>query len=615
MKKFLYGFCLLILLAGCSRDVGLLRVGQDGRMHYEDSFIHSGGFSSETVNLLGNHLLSEKTDPEQFVRELEELCRTEPSLRTFIAMAETSRMLAAKLRKDPDMAVRYDLTTLIYTQKYFQKLLDMQSNVLFNPEAIIAVKCYNQALTELFAYFKSRQLHTSGAFELTAAGGQEVRFDLPKFSLPVALNGIVEFHLCSDYRPVNLTHNSRTFGVGVPLICELKKDSVPETVFSDGQVIPATLAIQLFPTGKDDTDSHFRARLFYIDSRSLDEVTVRNIRVPLAQDFSTPLAFMVREPQVFNFLQRTFQIELTQSAVGLYHLEPHNDARIPIVLVHGLMSDVRTWMQLINTLQSDPELRRNYRFMGFSYSSGNPILVSAMHLRRALAAEREKLAADGRDLTRFDRMVLIGHSMGGLISRLAISSCDDKLLSNFIGRENYYETGSYKEPKFREVMIFEPVPSVKRVIFVAVPHRGSELAQSWYGQLASSMIKIPESLVDMNARLLRSMINISDKQKSNMLKHFNGIDNLSPTGPALRLLNLMPMSANVPYHSVIGNEKQRGVPGGSDGVVPYASSHLDGARSEIVVKSGHSVQQNPLAILEIKRILKEHLQTQENQNE
>ena len=87
-----------------------------------------------------------------------------------------------------------------------------------------------------------------------------------------------------------------------------------------------------------------------------------------------------------------------------------------------------------------------------------------------------------------------------------------------------------------------------------------------------------------------------------MLKHFNGIDNLSPTGPALRLLNLMPMSANVPYHSVIGNEKQRGVPGGSDGVVPYASSHLDGARSEIVVKSGHSVQQNPLAILEIKRI-------------
>ncbi|MBE6376232.1 MAG: hypothetical protein E7043_03115 [Lentisphaerae bacterium] len=608
---------VFFVIAGCSSDVGLRKTGPAGRSHYEDSFIYNGGFSAETVNLLGNHLLNSKMNvaPEQFIRELEELCRTEPSGTTFIAMAETSQMLASGLRKKPDMAVRYDLTTLIYTQKYFQSSITGQSNLLFNPESIIAVKCYNQALTELFAYFKSRALHTAGTFELTAAGGQVIRFELPKFSLPVALGDIVEFHLCSDYRPVNLTHNSRTFGIGVPLMCELKKDSIPETVFSDGQVIPATLAIRLFPAEQGDTDSHYRAKLFYIDSRSLNEVTVNNIRVPLAQDFSTPLAFMVREPQVFNFLQRTFQIELTQSAAGLYHLEPHNDQRIPIVLVHGLMSDIRTWMQLINTLQSDPELRRNYRFMGFSYSSGNPILVSAMQLRQALAGERAKLAADGRDLTRFDRMVLIGHSMGGLISRFVISSSDDELLSDFVGKENYYTAGMYKDKAFRDMMIFQPVPSVKRVVFIAVPHRGSDLAQSWYGQLASKMIKIPQSLIEFNTKLIRSMINIPDDKKDYLMTHFNGIDNLSPSGAALRLLNMLPISENVPYHSVIGNEKQRGIPGGSDGVVSYSSSHLDGAESEIVVKSDHSVQQNPLAIQEIKRILKEHLKHQEKKND
>ena len=104
----------------------------------------------------------------------------------------------------------------------------------------------------------------------------------------------------------------------------------------------------------------------------------------------------------------------------------------------------------------------------------------------------------------------------------------------------------------------------------------------------------------------RMLLNSSNIDRKEIMKKFNGIDNLSPTGTALQMLNRLPL-ADVPYHSVIGNRKSGGIPGGSDGVVPYSSSHLDKAKSEIVVKSGHSVQQNPLAIREIKRILKVHL--------
>ena len=597
----------LCILVGCSTaDVSLLKVGPDGRGSYEDTFVFTGGLSSETVNLLGNHLLNKRLqdDPEQCIRDLEALCRTDRSTRIYIALAETSQMLASSMRSDPDAAAKYDLTTLLYTQEYFKHIIRNPSNRLFDPEVIIAVKCYNRALTELFAYLRERGLHTAGTFELTAAGGQVMHFDQPGFDLPVSADKIEDILLCADFRPEGLTHDSRKFGVGVPLVCDLADDAIPETVFSERQVIPATLACYI--SAPEDSGRR-RIKLYYADSRSHDDVVMNGVSVPLAQDFSTPLAYMVKDPPPFSFLQRTFLIDKTRHVEGLYHLEPHHDNRIPIVLVHGLMSDMRTWLQLINTLQSDDELRKNYRFMGFSYSSGNPIFITAMHLRHALAQERQKLQKDGHSLEKFDRMVLIGHSMGGLISRIVISRSDDEILGRFVGEKVYRESIERNDPEFREVMIFEPAPMVKRVIFIAVPHRGSVLAQSMIGQVASSMIQMPKSLIEFNARMIRQVLKPGDSDaKIRAIEQFNGIDNLSPDGAALRLLNRMPM-ADIPIHSVIGNQEKQGVPGGSDGVVAYSSSHLDRASSETVVHSGHSVQQNALAIQEIKRILKEHL--------
>lgn len=595
-----------VIFTGCQSDVAVKYVGNSGRKNYEDSFVFNGGLSAETVNVLGNHLLQKEMEdsPEIFIRELERLYKTDPSENILTAIAETSQMIASSLRGDPDLAAKYDLTTLLYTSVYISEITRKNSPRLFDPEAVIAVKCYNLALTELFSYLQTRKLHNASGFELTAAGGQKVYFAQPLFQMPVNAGQIAGFMLCSDYRPENLTHDSRRFGLGTPLICELNNGAIPGTVFAEDQVIPATLLIKIDDV--KDMPRQKRASLIYLDSRSMDDITIHGFKLPLAQDFSTPLAYMVRKPQVFNFLQRTFLIEKTSNSEGLYHIEPHDDNRIPVVLVHGLMSDIRTWLQLINTLQSDPELRKHYRFMGFSYSSGYPIFVSAMQLRQALQKERERLVKGKHNIEKFDRMILIGHSMGGLLARLVISRSDDDLLSSFITREKYYGSIDHKDENFRKLMIFEPLESVKRVIFIAVPHRGSDLARSWVGKMGASMIKIPKSFFDFNAHLFKLLLNHPDAEGEEMIKKFNGIDNLSPDGTALQLLNRLPM-ADIPYHSVIGNSSSAGIPGGSDGVVPYSSSHLDDAKSEIVVKSGHSVQQNPLAIQEIKRILKLHL--------
>ena len=90
---------------------------------------------------------------------------------------------------------------------------------------------------------------------------------------------------------------------------------------------------------------------------------------------------MVRNPPPFGYLEYMLNPDKTRRMQGLYMMEPYSDDRIPVVFVHGLMSNTRTWMQMINTLQNDPDLRKHYQFWGFSYSSGNPVLYSAQLLR------------------------------------------------------------------------------------------------------------------------------------------------------------------------------------------------------------------------------------------
>ena len=57
-----------------------------------------------------------------------------------------------------------------------------------------------------------------------------------------------------------------------------------------------------------------------------------------------------------------------------------------MIFIHGLMSSPQTWIQMINTLSSDPEIRSRYQFWFYTYSSGNPVLISAGKMREAVDA-------------------------------------------------------------------------------------------------------------------------------------------------------------------------------------------------------------------------------------
>jgi len=89
------------------------------------------------------------------------------------------------------------------------------------------------------------------------------------------------------------------------------------------------------------------------------------------------------------------------------------------------------------------------------------------------------------------------------------------------------------------------------------------------------------------------------------------VDTMNPNNPALQILASIPVTPNIPAHSIIAVEGDGPKEEGDDGVVAYKSAHIDEAVSEFVVRWSHSCQGQPEVIEEVRRILFEHLDASE----
>jgi triacylglycerol esterase/lipase EstA (alpha/beta hydrolase family) len=263
---------------------------------------------------------------------------------------------------------------------------------------------------------------------------------------------------------------------------------------------------------------------------------------------------------------------------------------------------------MLNTLKGDPNIHDKYQFWFFMYPTGNPVLYSAANLRDSLKELYRAFSDDAEENT-LDRMVLVGHSMGGLLSKLMVKPSSNLFWRSEVNIPYTSLSFSDKTRNFIErVFFFEPLPFVERVIFIATPHRGSAIASGTVGWFGSSLIKLPEEYKEKVQKAVSEIVDEDDSLESDVLKDMKldtGIDNLSPKHPFNTIANSTPFPTNIIYHSIIGNNRAADTPGGTDGVVPYTSSHLDGAETEIIVKSGHNAHTHPGAIKEVKRILLE----------
>jgi hypothetical protein len=184
---------------------------------------------------------------------------------------------------------------------------------------------------------------------------------------------------------------------------------------------------------------------------------------PLAANFSAPISYYEPPANLLLVgLMGALRSAHYEKKTGLYFLQPYDPDRIPIVFVHGLISTPFSWVQTINGLQADPEIRKRYQFWVFAYPTGNPVLYSALRLREELA-KVDKLYPDHKDY------ILVGHSMGGLLSQAQVTSITRADWEQALGEPAMQIFATLKPADLvAKATTFKANPRIKRVIFDVV---------------------------------------------------------------------------------------------------------------------------------------------------
>jgi pimeloyl-ACP methyl ester carboxylesterase len=376
--------------------------------------------------------------------------------------------------------------------------------------------------------------------------------------------------------------------------------------------VPVTVFLRFEDIRDGIATGQLRGSLEVYTQDTAARITVEGRDVPLEFEPSTALAYSLEsapiwESEIRGFLRGNY---LRDGGGALYTLTPYRPGHVPVVLIHGTASSPARWADLVNELNADPRIGPHIQFWLFAYNTGNPILYSAGLLHEALTRTVGELDPEGADPALRD-MVLIGHSQGGLLAKLMVVDSGTRFWDN-ISETPLADLQVSEETRavLRRSLFMTPLPFVDRVVFVATPHHGSSLAGLLIGRfrwLINWALSLPPNVLRMTGEVLAGS---EDPRLRLQLQQGlpRSVDNMSPGHPAIRTLASLPVAPGVKVHSIIAIKGGgRSLDEAGDGVVSYRSAHLDEAGSELIVQSGHSVQGNPDAIEEIRRILIEHL--------
>ena len=278
-------------------------------------------------------------------------------------------------------------------------------------------------------------------------------------------------------------------------------------------------------------------------------------------------------------------------ATGIYLIRPYDPNKIPILFIHGLLSSPVSWQNLTSDLCSDPGIIEHNQPWFFLYPTGQPALVSAVQLREELKATQRLFDPKGTAVASH-HVVVIAHSMGGILAHTLVSDDGDSLWNSFAIRPF---TSLVLPPEEKNLISgyfsFRHQPCIDRVIFLAVPHRGSQLASGILTRIGNEFVRRPRIVIEAikqltasNLGMLRPYVAREDARVGP-----TSLMSLAPDDPLLNTLAALPI--RVPFHSMIGDRGLGGATHSSDGVVPYSSAHLPGAESEKIVPAGHIVFQ------------------------
>jgi pimeloyl-ACP methyl ester carboxylesterase len=595
---------LFIFFIGCATPIGTRDVGV--RESYERihlSAVNEDGYSAASAQVLHRFFLEEafKEDPDRVIATLHDKACEDERRDLLYTLAELTYLSGDKAFRliDPisrERAVQYYLASAVYAYLY---LLGTRGGDLPNPydrRFRVACDLYNAGLAQVLALREKEAKFKDGPRQLPV-GSIFLERRIAQF--PDALDGYDAFIPADELSVYGLTVHDRHPGLGTPFIAVAKKR--PESPVT--RSVPGGLFLRVEGDIRSLRDGG-RGLLELYSAYEARNVTVQGKAVPLEFDFSAQLAYSLNQP----LLWRAGSLQFFRGEVlasGIYPMQPYSPSRIPVVFVHGTFSSPVWWAEMFNTLRADPLLWEKYQFWCYIYDSSKPIVLSAHHLRESLTQTIETLDPKGEDPA-IEQMVVIGHSQGGLLTKLTATETGDALIRATTQKK--YKDLKLK-PDEREIveryMIYKPLPFVRRVVFISTPHHGSYLAGQWARRLARRIIALPADLVQTTSELFSAAEKIGMQGVTG--EFGTSLDGMSPKNQSLLALAAIPLAPGIKGHSIIAIDGDDQPPEGADGVVEYRSAHVDYVESEFIVRSGHSCQSHPLVIEEVRRILLRHL--------
>ncbi len=609
--------------------------------------------SSRTQNTLGRYGLSDTyhSDSNVCIAKLRTFNRQnlDPELTYAVAeLAYVEGKIAERSGQTSTAMNHYGIAlTTSYRYLFGEQLSDVRNQ--YDPQFRSVCDLYNESLEDLLRILcAENQLRPGQTYTIETADR--------KFVIRTEMRGgwqpdeFDRYEFVSDFDIKTLRNRHTTFGLGVPLIAvrkprgdeDSREDYYPDGLSyavtallrcstgaeigsgyaAAGELLPESnsnirLANHRVPptqTANDDPNETPICVLEFFDPLRANQIKLGGDWVPLETDLTTPLAYFLDSPAYRKRDRATEGLldpDDAQEKRGLYMLEPYDPNRIPVLMVHGLWSSPLTWMDMFNDLRSFPEIRERYQFWFYLYPSGQPFWISATQLRSDLFAMRQTFDATGQDRA-IDNMVLVGHSMGGLVSRMqTIESGDD--FWNIVSNQPKEKLRGPPQDvnKLVSALQFHPNQSISRVITIGTPHRGSDLANTATRWLAGKLIKLPKMAISTSARLIRA--NPSFFRDTRLLTEANAVDSLAPDSPIFPVMLRAKTSPDIRYHNIIGVLDDPPMLAGrnykGDGVVEYASAKMEDVQSELIVDASHtSLHMTGKAIFEVRRILLQHLE-------
>ena len=602
--------CLLLLVSACATPIGVARV--DTQSVYRSltaSVLSTGRPSAATEQVLVRTGLAQRfqDDPEATLAALRGT-GVDLSRDRLFALAELSFVHAEDTHKP-----EYYLAAAVYAYAFLFPTAGTDrcaSLSPLDPRPRLAADLYNLGLTlGLSTPERDRVILEAGRQPLPF-GTLTLAIDPEQFTWGgYRMSGFIPV---AEFKLRGLRNRYRQPGVGAPLAAELSPmESGPAAEAARKRIpprikVPVTAFVRLENVPEGIVTGHVDGQIELYTADQATSVDVATQTVPLELEPSATLAYILEGAPVWGTEFSGF-LSANRRAFpeGLGMLHPYRRGRVPVVLIHGTVSSPARWADMLNELQNDPVLRERIQFWLFTYNTSNPILLSASELREALRKTIAEIDPDGQDPA-LRNLVLIGHSQGGLLTRLMVTDSGTRFWDAAVKVPlEQLEMQPATRALLEKTMFFAPLPFVTRVVFIATPHRGSFRVTTFVLSLVRRLVTLPVTVVEGLAEVAQSNPNAFS------LKALGGmptaVDNMRPGNRFVQTLSASPLAPGVIAHSIIAVRGEGPITSGNDGVVAYESAHLDGVASEKVVRSSHSTQSEPDTIQEVRRILREHV--------